>query len=280
MIVASHIKKTFSNLEVLSDINFHIKQGEIFGLLGPSGAGKTTLIKILTGQLKANSGLASILDTNAENLTRNQRRHIGIMMDEFGVYERLTCYENLKVFAKLYGIKSAGIFKTLKDVGLESASKTPAHKLSKGMKSRLRLARTFLTNPKVMFLDEPTSGLDPATMEEIHAMILERKKLGCTIFLTTHNMTEAQTLCDKIALLNKGNIIETGSPMEVCRRYNRLKQISSHLTNGSDISLPASPESAAEIANLIAQGLVETVHSSEPNLETVFMELTGEKLNI
>ena len=280
MIVSNHIKKTFLGNEVLSDITFHINEGEIFGLLGPSGSGKTTLIKILTGQLKPSSGQAMVLGDFPENLMWHKRREIGIMMDEFGLYERLSCYENLNVFAKLYNISRHEIIHTLELVGLAPFKKQSAYKLSKGMKSRLRLARTFLTNPKVMFLDEPTSGLDPATMEEIHAMILERKKLGSTIFLTTHNMSEAQNLCDNIALLNKGHIIETGVPREVCRKYNRLKQISIHLTDGRDIVLPSTPESATEIYEFISQGLLETIHSSEPNLETVFLELTGEKLNV
>ena len=152
-------------------------------------------------------------------------------------------------------------------------------KLSKGMKNRLRLARAFLTNPRILFLDEPTAGLDPATAEEIHALLLERKRLGATVFLTTHNMTEAEKLCDRIALLDKGHILESGSPQEVCRRYNRLKQILVHLSDERDISFPAVPASAPEISALLAEGTVETIHSSEPNLESVFMELTGSKLN-
>jgi len=280
MISAEHIKKAFDDREVLCDISFHIPPGEIFGLLGPSGSGKTTLIKILTGQLPPSDGKSAILSTPSESLTMLQRRSIGIMMDEFGVYERLSCLDNLKVFSKLYGLNRGEILKTLEAVGLPDCARVPAKKLSKGMKSRLRLARTFLTSPKVMFLDEPTSGLDPATMEDIHAMILERKKLGVTIFLTTHNMTEAETLCDRVALLNQGRIIESGTPPEVCRRYNRLKQISIHLTDGRDVSFPALPASALAISDLIAAGIVETIHSSEPNLESVFIELTGNKLNV
>lgn len=280
MIYAEHIKKDFLDHKVLCDVSFHIPQGEIFGLLGPSGAGKTTLIKILTGQLTPTGGQATILGTPSEKLTMSQRRSIGIMMDEFGVYERLSCFENLKVFAKLHGVSRSEILKTLEAVGLANCEKIPAQKLSKGMKSRLRLARTFLTNPDIMFLDEPTSGLDPATAEDIHTMILERRKLGVTIFLTTHNMTEAATLCDRISLLNKGSIIESGSPSEVCRRYNRLKQISVHCTDGRDVSFPAVPASAPAISGLIADEIVETIHSSEPDLESVFMELTGNKLNV
>lgn len=280
MISADHIKKIYSDREVLCDISFQIPEGEIFGLLGPSGAGKTTLIKILTGQIHPSGGRAFMLGTAAEKLTAAQRRSIGIMMDEFGVYERLSCYDNLKVFADLYGVGRKEILDTLSAVRLDGCERRPAEKLSKGMKSRLRLARAFLTNPRIMFLDEPTSGLDPATTEDIHSMILERLKLGATVFLTTHNMAEAEKLCDRIALLDKGRIIESGAPTEVCRRHNHLKQIALHLSDGRDVSLPAVPSSAQIISEYISEGVVETIHSSEPDLESVFMELTGHKLDV
>lgn len=279
IISAENISKTFDKRNVLCDVSFEVHQGEILGLLGPSGAGKTTLIKILTGQLAATGGQAFLLGKKSEQITMSDRKNIGIMMDEFGLYERLSCYENLKIFADLHNIKRETIRNTLKEVGLAEFEKTPAEKMSKGMKSRLRLARAFLINPTVLFLDEPTSGLDPATMEAIHGMILDRKKQGCTIFLTTHNMAEAETLCNRIALLNNGKIIESGNPQEVCRRYDHLKQINVHLKNGKDLSLPSIPESAQEISKIIADGTLLTIHSSEPSLEDVFMELTGNTLN-
>ena len=279
IISAKNISKSFDKLNVLRDVSFEVNQGEILGLLGPSGAGKTTLIKILTGQLAATSGEAFLLDKKSEQITMSDRKSIGIMMDEFGLYERLSCYDNLKIFADLHDIKRDTIRNTLKEVGLAEFEKTAAEKMSKGMKSRLRLARAFLINPTVLFLDEPTSGLDPATREAIHTMILDRKKQGCTIFLTTHNMTEAEILCDRIALLNNGCIIESGSPEEVCRRYDHLKQINMHLSNGNDISLPSAPESAQKIYEALADGSLLTIHSSEPSLEDVFMELTGNKLD-
>ncbi len=278
-ITASGIRREFGGRPVLIDISLSIGSGEIFGLLGPSGAGKTTLIKILTGQLAPTGGSSALFDVDSTRLTMADRRKIGIMMDEFGLYERLTCYENLKVFADLYGLKKEDILKALDDVELRDAEKTPADKLSKGMKSRLRLARAFLTNPSVLFLDEPTSGLDPSTAEEIHELILRRRDAGCTVFLTTHNMQEAEKLCGRIALLNEGHIVESGSPAEVCRRYDHLKMIAVHLKSGEDLSLPAVPASAQRIGELIAGGELETIHSSEPSLGDVFMELTGSKLN-
>ena len=161
-IIISNISKSFGEKNVLDSISLEIGKGEIFGLLGPSGAGKTTLIKILTGQLKADSGSSEIGGRNSQMLTGADYSSFGIMMDNFGVYERLSCFDNLKIFARIYKIGNEEIYKALAAVGLSDAAKTPAGRLSKGMKSRLRLARVFMINPSILFLDEPTSGLDPA----------------------------------------------------------------------------------------------------------------------
>lgn len=278
MIAADRIVKTFGGKRVLDGVGFSVPKGRIFGLLGPSGAGKTTLIKILTGQLSFDSGTSEIGGIPSDRLTGEDHKKFGIMMDNFGVYERLSCYENLKIFAEIYGVKKDGILGVLKKVGLESAKKTPAQKLSKGMRSRLRLARAFMTDPALLFLDEPTSGLDPATADEIQKMMLAEKERGKTIFLTTHTMTEAEKLCDDLVLLCEGRIVERGSPREICRRYNHRRMLKIHLRDGSDLRI-AHDESAAEpLAELIKSGRAETIHTTEPNLETVFMELTGKEL--
>lgn len=278
MIRCDNVVKSFSGKKVLSGIDLKISDGEIFGLLGPSGAGKTTLIKILTGQLEADNGTVIVLDKEVSKLTGEDNKNIGIMMDQFGVYERLSCYDNLKVFADIYGIKKEKIMETLEMVGLKDDAKTSASNLSKGMRARLCLARVFMHSPKLIFLDEPTSGLDPQTMRQIHKLILDKKKQGCTIFLTTHNMEEAASLCDNVALLNEGVIVDGGSPKEVCRRYNHQKKIVIHLTTGEDLVMSHDIEAAKEISYFLEEGMLETLHSSEPTLETVFLELTGRRL--
>ena len=278
MIQCTGIEKSYTDKKVLSGISFDIPDGQIFGLLGPSGAGKTTLIKILTGQLAFDGGSAMILQKNVRRLTGEDKKKIGIMMDQFGVYERLSCYDNLKVFADIYGTPKEKIMETLRLVGLEDSAKKPASSLSKGMRVRLQLARVFMVSPEIIFLDEPTTGLDPMTMKQIHRIILDKKKHGCTIFLTTHNMEEAAKLCDTVALLNEGVIVDTGAPEEICRRINHQKKIVLHLKTGEDRELAHSRESAAEISKLLEEEKVETIHSSEPTLETVFLELTGRKL--
>ena len=273
------ITKSFGENMVLDNIRLQIKKGEIFGLLGPSGAGKTTLIKILTGQLKAEQGSSSINGTDSQKLTGKDYSGYGIMMDNFGVYERLSCFENLKVFARIYRIKNDRIHEVLEAVGLGNAKKTLASELSKGMKSRLRLARVFMTNPDILFLDEPTSGLDPATADEIQKMLLAEKAKGKTIFLTTHTMTEAEKLCDTIALLHEGKIVEYGNPKEICRRYNHQKQIRIHLSDGTETAIHHDENAAEIVSELLRSGKAETIHTTEPDLETVFMELTGKELS-
>ena len=278
-ITASEISKSFNGRIVLDRIDLNIRNGEIFGLLGPSGAGKTTLIKILTGQLTQDGGTADINGNDTRKLSGNDRRKFGITMDNFGLYERLNCFDNLKIFARIYSLGNDDISKALKKVGLADAAKTQAEKLSKGMTGRLKLARAFMTDPDILFLDEPTSGLDPVSAEEIHKIILSEKSRGKTIFLTTHTMTEAEKLCDNIALLNDGKIVEYGSPKEICRKYDHQRMLKIHLKDGQDLEIPHNKNAGDILAELIISGQAETIHTTEPDLETVFMELTGKELS-
>ncbi|MCR5093256.1 MAG: ABC transporter ATP-binding protein [Lachnospiraceae bacterium] len=278
MISCRDIRKSFDRKEVLRGISFEIPAGSIFGLLGPSGAGKTTLIRILTGQLPCDSGTVTVFDKAPEAFTGADRKKFGIMMDSFGVYERFSCGENLAVFADLYGVPRSGIRDILSEVGLGDAYGKQASDLSKGMRARLQLARAFMHTPEIIFLDEPTGGLDPQTMRGIHRIILDKKKRGYTIFLTTHNMEEASKLCDRVALLHEGRIIEEGRPEEICRRYDHQKRIRLHLSDGEDMEMERGADAADGIASLLREGRVETIHSTEPSLESVFLELTGRKL--
>jgi ABC-2 type transport system ATP-binding protein len=277
-ICINQISKSFGQREVLKKISFTVTSGEIFGLLGPSGAGKTTLIKILTGQLSY-SGIAEIMGKSCNKLDRSIYADIGMVMDNSGIYERLSCYDNILLFARFNGIKKDEVAKILNRVGLTDR-KASAGKLSKGMKQRLILARALLHHPKILFLDEPTSGLDPATASEIYKLLLELKKEGTTIFLTTHNMVEAHKLCDHIALLNDGSIVEFGIPGEICRKYNKDNTISILGRDGQTVTFINNPDYAKQIAAYFAKDNVESIHSSEPNLETVFMTLTGRELDL
>ena len=198
-----------------------------------------------------------------------------MMMDNFGLYERLSCYDNLDFYAKIYKVQRTGVSRVLKKVGLEEAGKRPVSKLSKGMRGRLALARAVMSEPDVLFLDEPTAGLDPSTALWIHQLIQDEKKRGATIFLTTHNMVEADKLCDHIALLNEGRIVEYGEPKAICRKYNHQKKLKIRLKDGSMVELKNNSSVAEQVKGYLEDEMIETIHSTEPSLETVFMELTG-----
>ena len=272
------LMKSFGDKKVLNDVNISVDKGEILGLLGPSGAGKTTLIKILTGQIKADGGKAKVFGEVCDKLPSEVYSNIGVVMDNSGLYGRLSSYDNLKLFAQIFNIDKSNINEVLNKVELIDAKKTPADKLSKGMKGRLILARAILHKPELLFLDEPTSGLDPATTERIHELIFELKENGTTILLTTHDMYEATKLCDNVALLNEGKIVEYGEPLSICRKHNSDNIINILLNNGVEVVLKNSSESADKIKKYFDNNEIVSIHSSEPNLETVFISLTGRSL--
>lgn len=276
-IIINKISKQFDSKVVLNNIELSVNPGEIFGLLGPSGAGKTTLIKILTSQLKANSGTASILNCNVDKLTEDIYTNIGIVYENSGLYDRLSCFDNLKIFAKIYGIEKESIMNILGKVGLDECANRPVQKLSTGMKRRLVIARAIMHKPKLLFLDEPTSGLDPVSADKIHKIILEFKSNGTNIFLTTHNMNEATKLCDNIALLHKGQIIEYGKPSNVCYKYNDKKQ--AELIYNGKAEIVSLEKLSIRLTELNKEKIeIDAIHSLEPNLEDVFIKLTGKAL--
>ncbi len=277
-VTARELSFRFGTNQVLNHVSFEISEGEIFGLLGPSGAGKTTLIKLLTGQLKPDEGCAMLLGRDTRELRAAEHKQIGIMMDNFGLYDRLSVYDNLSFYADIYHVSRSRIADILKSIGLYEARNTAAARLSRGMKSRLSLARALMNDAKILFLDEPTSGLDPVTTREIHSVLGEQRKRGTTVFLTTHNMYEAEALCDHVALLSQGRILEYGAPADVRRKYNHLNRLQLTLKNGQVLSLENSSASALQIKEYLEQEAIWAIHSTEPTLETVFIELTGEKL--
>lgn len=273
-----HLSKKFDGDYVLKDVSAVLRKGEILGFLGPSGAGKTTTINILTGQLLPASGSAEVLGIGCDKIDEKIYEQIGIVTDSSGIYERMSVYDNLKYFARLLNAPIENIDPLLKRIGLYEHRKKTAGKLSKGQTQRLVIARAVLHKPKVLFLDEPTSGLDPSTALEIHRMLLEMKEEGMAIFLTTHNMEEAAKLCDHVALLNEGVIVEYGTPEEICLKYNKDKKYKVQLTDGSRHILNQNSESAEKIMVWIQGDRIETIHSCEPTLESVFLEVTGREL--
>ena len=275
-IIMEHVKKCFGDKTVLKDISFSIQKGEVFGLLGPSGSGKTTIMNILTGQIKKTDGNAYILGCNTDNLTSDIYEGIGMVLDRASLFERLSCYRNLAIFAEIHNIEKKQIHKILEMVNLKDQTKIKAYQLSKGMRQRLAIARALIHKPNILFLDEPTNGLDPSNVQNIHDVILSLRKQGVTVFLTTHKMDEAARLCDNIAIINHGIIMEYGVPSEICRKYNHDDSIDIKLKDGREIKLDNSDEASDTIISLIKNRQIETIHSSEPDLESVFLSVTEE----
>lgn len=272
------INKSFSAKPVLKNVSLTIKQGEIFGLLGPSGAGKTTLIKIILGQSQPDQGITQVLGKDSRKLSREDYTHFGMVLDQSGLYERLRVYDNLKLYASFYQLKEQDIDEALRQVELLADKKKVVAQLSKGMKQRLILARAIMHHPDILILDEPTSGLDPATTLKIHELLLELRAQGTTLFLTTHNMEEASSLCDRVALLHEGTILECDTPRAICERYDHINKITVVNKAGECYELDHTKESAAKLYDWMIQDQIRSIHSSEPTLGNVFITLTGKEL--
>lgn len=274
VIKADNLGKSFGSFKAISSLTFEVNKGEILGFLGPSGSGKTTTINILTGQLTPDQGQSSILAKSSTNLNEEDLANIGLITENSGYYEKLSLYDNLLFFAKLYDVPQGDLDDLMKRVGLYDRRKTLAEKLSTGMKQRMLLVRAIINKPQVLFLDEPTSGLDPSTSQSIHELIKELQAEGTTIFLTTHDMHEATILCDKIVLLNKGQIVEAGTPSDLIQKYNTDKRVKITYQSGKEDYL-----SFSELGQVSQTDDILTIHSCEPTLEDVFIQLTGGKLN-
>ena len=269
MIELKHVTKKFNGKVALSDISFSVSEGEIFGFLGPSGAGKTTTINILTGQLVQDSGQAFILGKDAKDISADDLLNVGFMSDTVGFYEKMSLYKNLEFFAKFHNVSTEVLDHLLRELDLYQDKDKKAENLSTGMKQRLFLIRAILHTPKILFLDEPTSGLDPTLSQKVHRILFSLKEKGVTIFLTTHDMNEATKICDNIALLYQGNIIEYGAPQSIIDKYSDENKVVIRFQNGKEITVPKE-----EVANYLGQYVV-SIHTMESSLESIFVQLTG-----
>jgi ABC-2 type transport system ATP-binding protein len=216
------LRRRSKDVEAVRGVSFEVGEGELFGLLGPNGAGKTTTIKMLITLLLPTSGPARVLGYDVVRDAREVRRRIGYVFGgERGVYERLSGYDNLRYFAELYGVpprlQKPRIEELLELVGLKGREHERAEGYSRGMKQRLHVARGLLHDPPVVFLDEPTIGLDPVGARELRSTIAALVAAGKTILMTTHYMFEADSLCDRIAVISKGQIVAEGTPLELKR---------------------------------------------------------------
>ena len=272
------LRKVFHENIAMDDVHFNVKKGEIFGLLGPSGSGKTTTIKILTGELKPSSGDIEVLGMKSDMFqTASFQSQIGILSDNSALYERLTVYDNLKLFCKLYSAPLQQIAVKLREVNMEKEGGKVVSKLSKGMKQRVLLAKALIHQPKLVFLDEPTSALDPGNAAYIHRGLQKLNEAGTTILLTTHNMEEATELCDRVAFLDQGKIQEMDNPDALRYKYS-THNFHIETFEGKKLVMINDVKSADKIGQMIADGQVKTMHTDHPTLGQIFLKLTGKEL--
>jgi len=278
IIEVKSLMKMFANQTALEDVNFEVRKGEIFGFLGPSGSGKTTTIKILTNQLFPTDGIANVFGVPSIMLRKKgYQKKIGVLTDNSGLYERLTVYDNLKLYCQLYDVSLKRISEVLAMVNLQNEQKKIVSKLSKGMLQRVMLARTFLHEPELLFLDEPTSSLDPVNSKHIHEGLRQLNAKGTTIFLTTHDMNEAELLCHRVAFLNKGKVQLLDEPQKLRRKFAD-STMTVELTDGRKTILHNDPEGAKELYTYMSAGQIVSINSNEPTLGDIFVEVTGRAL--
>lgn len=224
MLEIQNVTKKFGKFTALDSVNFEVKEGEIFGLLGENGAGKTTMLRILSTIMQPTEGTAKIAGHDIVKESDEVRGSIGILFGgETGLYDRLTARENIKYFAELNDIQSESINKRIDELSkifdMQEYIDKKVAGFSKGMKQKTSFARAIVHNPQFLLLDEPTSGLDITAITEVHNFILDSKKQGKTIVFSSHTMSEVEKLCDRIAILHKGKIMATGTQEELKNKY-------------------------------------------------------------
>ncbi len=238
MIETSNLTKTFGTLTAVDRLTLSIAEGEVFGFLGPNGAGKTTTVRMLTSLIAPTAGTASLLGHKLGQADTEIRRNVGILTETPGMYERLSAYKNLAIYARLYEVKDVDgqVEKYLRLLGLWDRRNDAAGTFSKGMRQKLAIARALLHEPRILFLDEPTAGLDPEASRLVRDFIADVKEQGRTIFLTTHNLDEADRLCDRVAVF-KTRLRVLDTP-EGLRQQLYGRQVVFHLSHTAQAALP------------------------------------------
>ena len=271
---------SYTNRPFLEGITFEVESGEIFGFLGPSGAGKSTLQKILTGIVKKYEGEAIVNGQSTKKITDSFYEKIGVDFEFTSLYEKMTAIQNLKFFASLYQNKTRDPEELLEQVGLLGDKDKKVSEFSKGMKSRLNFVKALLHDPDILFLDEPTSGLDPTNSRIMKDLILEEKKKGKTIIITTHNMQDATELCDRVAFIVGGKVKALDNPHHMIMEKGAVKVNYTYFEQGEKQGecLIHEISKDSKLQRLIRENKVTSIHSSEPTLNDIFIEITGRKL--
>lgn len=281
-IVAENLTYRYGELTAVDHISFQVATGEILGFLGPNGAGKSTTVKMLTGQLQPQEGQTTILGLDVARQPHKVQAQIGVCFERTNLYEQMSAEENLKLFARLFAVKDFDAAALLKRVGLAGRERDRVGNYSKGLKQRLMVARALINRPRILLLDEPTDGLDPVSSESIRHIILAERERGTTVFLTTHNMAEADKLSDRVAFINEGQIVALDTPQALKQQYGR-RALQVEVANADgrleqrEIILDK-PQTGTAVGELFDTERVVTIHSKEATLEDIFIRITGRRV--
>lgn len=281
-IEADGIAYSYGARMAVDHISFRVEEGEVLGFLGPNGAGKTTTLKMLVGLLVPQTGRISVLGWDMVREREKAQARIGVCFEEKSLYEDMSAAANLRFFASLFGIRKPDVTGLLERVGLPPDRNDRVANFSKGMKQRLMVARALVNRPDVLFLDEPTDGLDPVSSEAIRRVILEEKERGVSVFLTTHDMMEADKLSDRVAFIHDGRIAAFDTPENLKHAYGKRVLKIRYLGNAgvAEEEIPLDERgSAGRVHAILSRHEVLDMHTEEATLEDIFIMVTGRKLD-
>ncbi|WP_313920664.1 ABC transporter ATP-binding protein [Tahibacter sp.] len=280
----SRKSKQKGDAPTLKGLDFEVQSGEIFGFLGPSGSGKSTTQKLLTGILAGYDGSIVVKGRELSAWDNSYYREIGVGFEMPNHFPKLTALENLKLFAAFYDGNTLDPMTLLEQLGLAADANKQVGAFSKGMKMRLNFARAIMHRPGIVFLDEPTAGLDPMNARTMKQIIKTLKAQGCTVFLTTHNMLDAEELCDRIAFIVDGQLATIGNLAQMKRTFGEPSVVVEYRTGGESESLQKAAfglQTLAEDADfqrILATAKLWSIHSQEASVEEIFFKATGTKL--
>jgi ABC-2 type transport system ATP-binding protein len=275
------IRFAYGETTAVDGISFSVGRGEVVGFLGPNGAGKSTTVKILTGMLRADEGTVTMLGHDVVAHRSEIHRRIGVCFEEKNLYLEMSARENLEFFASLFGIRRYDSSAALKRVGLSERADDRVKRYSKGMRQRLMVARALVNTPDIVFLDEPTDGLDPVSARAIRRIIREEAERGAAVFLTTHDMNEADQLSHRVAFINEGRIVAFDTPENLKLEHGtRSVRVRLRSSNGvSEHVVALGDDEAGELLKRVADDPnLMTIHTEEASLEDIFVTLTGRGL--
>ncbi len=273
VISAKGLRKTYGDFVAVDGINFEVARGEAFGLLGPNGAGKSTTMRMITSTLARTSGELEILGKDPDKFGPEIRAHLGVVPQQDNLDRQLTVWENILVYGRYFGLSrkflKPKIDELLAFAQLEDKRNVKSEELSGGMKRRLTIARGLVNEPEILLLDEPTTGLDPQARHVLWDRLFRLKELGVTLVLTTHYMDEAEQLCDRLVVMDKGRIMAEGSPAELIKKYSTKEVLEVRFGSSGNAAAAKKLEKLGDRLEVLPDRILVYTENGEKTLEKV-----------